>query len=119
MGKKEVSTFLTRSKKEHASRRKLLKQSFTEQPLRAAEPFMIKHIDRWNELLVDPTQIDQWSPTVNFANVADALVFDIMGDLSFGASFNIKEPGDNPLKSMPHSIVQASQLFYPVGFNPP
>ena len=107
----EQSTFLTTDKKEHARLRKLLNQVFTEQSLRAAEPFIIKHIDRWNELLVADSD---WSHPRNFAKLADALVFDIMGDLSFGADFRIKEPGDNSRKEIPHLMSQHLQFMYRV-----
>lgn len=91
--------------------RKLLNQVFTEQSLRAAEPFMVKHIDRWNELLVADSD---WSPPANFATLADALLFDIMGDLSFGADFGIKELGENPRKIMPYLLSQNLQFMYRV-----
>lgn len=112
--KNDVNTFTTRDRKAHAARRKMLNQSFTEQSLRASQPFMIKHVDRWNELLVAETDDDQWSKPANFADLSDMLVFDIMGDLCFGTSFDIKEPGKNPFKSIPHAIVQYMQFFYPV-----
>ena len=98
-------------KKEHTRLRKLLNQAFTEQSLRAAEPFMIKHIDRWNELLVAD---GDWSPPANFATLANALLFDIMGDLSFGADFGIKEPVENPRKMMPHLMSEHMQFMYRV-----
>jgi hypothetical protein len=113
--KNDINTFSTRDRTEHARRRKMLNQSFTEKSLRAAQPFMIKHIDRWNELLAaEDVDDDQWSKAMNFADVSDKLIFDIMGDLCFGASFNIKEPGENPLKAIPHAIVQYMEFLYPV-----
>jgi cytochrome P450 len=112
--KHDVNTFSTRDKKEHAKRRKMLNQSFTEKSLRAAQSFMIKHVDRWNALLVSDVDDDQWSEVMNFAEVSDKLVFDIMGDLCFGTSFDIKEPGDNPIKIIPHAVVQYMQFLYPV-----
>jgi cytochrome P450 len=117
--KNGTSTFSTRDRKKHAHRRKMLNQSFTDQSLRAAQPFIIKHVDRWNELLImHNTYKDEWSETMNFSDVSDTLVFDIMGDLCFGASFDIKEPGDNPFKSIPHATTQYLQFFYPVSSNP-
>lgn len=113
--KDDIDTFNTRNKKAHARLRKLLNQSFTEQSLRASQPFINKHVDRWNDLLVAEVAEDQWSNPMNFADVSDTLVFDIMGDLCFGTSFDIKEPGDNPFKSIPHVTVQYMQFFYPVG----
>jgi hypothetical protein len=112
--KYDVNTFNIRDKKEHAKRRKMLNQSFTEKSLRAAQPFMNKHIDRWNELLVSNVGDDQWSEVMNFAEVSDKLVFDIMGELCFGTSFDVKEPGENPFKVIPHAAIQYVQFLYPV-----
>lgn len=56
----------------------------------------------------------EWSASVDLGEKVDHLVFDIMGDLSFGKSFNIKEPGDNPLREVPHNIAQYLKFYYPV-----
>ncbi|KAI1475847.1 hypothetical protein F4774DRAFT_395527 [Daldinia eschscholtzii] len=48
----------------------------------------------------------------------DALIFDIIGDLSFGKSFNIKEPGANPFKTIPHGIVEYVCFCYPICRSP-
>ncbi|PVH97614.1 cytochrome P450 monooxygenase-like protein [Periconia macrospinosa] len=117
----DVNTFNTRNKKAHTLRRKMLNQSFTEKSLRASESFMIKHIDRWNELFVPESgasDAEGWGEVMNFADISDHFVFDVMGDLCFGASFNIKEPGDNPFRSIPHAIVQYMQFFYPLTRSP-
>ncbi|RDL39062.1 Benzoate 4-monooxygenase cytochrome P450 [Venustampulla echinocandica] len=116
--KDDVNTFTTRDKKVHARRRKMLNQSFTEPSLRASQPFIIKHVDRCDELLVAENDDGQWSKPVNFADLSDTLVFDIMGDLCFGTSFDIKEPGENPFKSIPHAVVQYMQFFYPLTRSP-
>ncbi|KUJ07888.1 benzoate 4-monooxygenase cytochrome P450 [Mollisia scopiformis] len=116
--KDDINTFNTRNKQAHSRRRKMLNQSFTEQSLRASQPFLIKHVDRWNELLVAETGDDQWSKPMNFADVSDTLVFDIMGDLCFGTSFDIKEREENPFKTMPHVVVQYMQFFYPLTRSP-
>ncbi|KAI1853895.1 hypothetical protein JX265_012580 [Neoarthrinium moseri] len=102
---------------EHAHRRKLLNVSFTEKSLRAATGFIIKHVDRWHALLVDESGSD-WSAPVDFAETVDTLVFDIMGDLCFGRSFNIKEPGENPLKVVPHNIAKYTQFQNPLARSP-
>ncbi|KAK4107230.1 cytochrome P450 [Canariomyces notabilis] len=46
------------------------------------------------------------------------LVFDIMGDLCFGRSFDIKEPGENPLKAVPHFIAEYMKFYYPMCRSP-
>ena len=94
----------------HAKRRKLLNLAFTSESLRASATFMQKHIDRWHELLIN----DDWSEPINFARSVDQLVFDILGDICFGKSFEIKEPGENPIKLVPHAVVKALSFIYPV-----
>jgi cytochrome P450 len=98
---------------EHARKRKLLNISFTEKSVRAASEFTIRHVDRWNHLLVKDYGTD-WSDAVNISVSVDRLVFDIMGDLCFGKSFDIKEPGENPLKTIPHDIAEYMRFYYPV-----
>ncbi|KAK7946211.1 benzoate 4-monooxygenase cytochrome P450 [Apiospora aurea] len=114
---------------EHAHKRRLLKTCFTEKSVRAASGFIIKHVDRWNEILAQMAEENHnssnnlsegekgWSPPINFSESVDSLVFDIMGDLSFGRSFDIKEPGsggDNPLKVIPHTIASYMRFYYPL-----
>jgi len=45
---------------------------------------------------------------------SDYLILDILTELSFGESFETKEPGENPKKTIPHSIVRYLKLMYPV-----
>ncbi|KAI2628559.1 benzoate 4-monooxygenase cytochrome P450 [Hypoxylon sp. NC1633] len=103
----------------HARKRKLLGLSFTDQSLRAASKFVINHIDRWNQIIAQ--EIDgfaDWSAPRDFTEIIDTLIFDIVGDLSFGRSFNIKEPGTNPLKAIPHSITEYLRFYYPICRSP-
>ncbi|KAK7973279.1 hypothetical protein PG988_007413 [Apiospora saccharicola] len=115
---------------EHAYRRKLLQTCFTEKSLRAASGFIVKHVDRWNEILAMSTEEESsssssgtekekgWSAPIDLSESIDTLVFDIMGDLAFGRSFDIKEPGDNPLKVIPHTIAQYMKFYYPLCRSP-
>ncbi|KAI0006422.1 benzoate 4-monooxygenase cytochrome P450 [Xylariaceae sp. FL0662B] len=102
---------------EHARKRKLLNLCFTDKSVRAASNFIIKHVDRWNHLLVEKNGVD-WSDPVDFSAEVDALVFDIMGDLCFGKSFDVKEPGENPLKAVPHNIMKFMQFNYLISRSP-
>lgn len=104
---------------DHARRRKLLNLSFTEKSLRAAAGFIVKHVDRWNELMLEENSSDtEWSAPIDLSQKIDTLVFDIMGDLSLGKSFDIKEPGDNPLRVIPHTIAEYMRFYYPVSLPP-
>lgn len=93
----------------------MLNTCFTEQSVTAVSAFVVEHIDRWHHTLLDEhDSTTEWSASVDLGEKIDHLVFDIMGDVSFGRSFNIKEPGDNPLREVPHNIIQYLKFYYPV-----
>jgi cytochrome P450 len=116
---RENTTLNTIDVAKHARKRKLLNLCFTEKSLRAASGFIIKHVDRWNELLViGEEEIGAWTAPVDLSERLDTLVFDIMGDLCFGRSFDIKEPGENPLKAVPHFIAEYMKFYYPMCRSP-
>jgi hypothetical protein len=113
--KHEKTTLNTIDVAEHAYKRKLLNLCFTEKSLRAASSFIVRNVDRWNQIMLEENDsTTEWSAPVDLTEKLDALTFDIMGDLSFGRSFDIKEPGDNPLKTIPENIVQYMRFYYPV-----
>lgn len=59
------------------------------------------------------------SGPIDLSESIGTLVFDIMGDLAFGRSFDIKEPGGyNPFKLVPHTIAQYMQFYYPLCRSP-
>lgn len=95
----------------HARKRKTLNTVFTDRSVRSAATFLLKHIDRWNELTVTG---HDWSEPINFTKWTNCLVFDILGDLCFGQSFETKEPGDNPFKDIPDVIISYMKLWNPV-----
>lgn len=110
---RDKTTLNTVDVSEHARKRKLLNLAFTDKTVRAASEFVITHVDRWNNLLVDGADSD-WSSPMDLTEKMDYLIFDIMGDLCFGKSFDIKEPGDNPLRAVPHNIAEYMKFYYPV-----
>ncbi|KAK8070551.1 cytochrome P450 [Apiospora hydei] len=107
----EANTLNTVDVAEHAHKRKLLKTCFTEKSVRAASEFITKHQSR-----LGGRRKGGWSAPINFSDSVDTLVFDIMGDLGFGRSFDIKEPGgaNNPLKVIPHTIASYMRFYYPL-----
>lgn len=110
----DVSTFNTGDVSIHRSKRRLLNLVFTEKSLRSAEEFIIRHVDRWNELLPGDTKIGEWSEPVNISDSTGFLAFDIMGDLSFGAQFETKEHKTNRFRAIPHTIHEYTKFTYPV-----
>ncbi|KAH7130094.1 cytochrome P450 monooxygenase-like protein [Dendryphion nanum] len=115
----DVNTLSCTDNKEHMRKRKLLNTTFTERSLRAAEPFMVAHIDRWNQLqLGTQKNDDEWSSTHDLSHSSASLFFDLLGDLAFGAQFNTKEPGPNKLKEIPHFMEKYMQFLYPIAKSP-
>ncbi len=100
-----MNTNTERDVAKHAKRRKILSKAFTDKTLKSTIPVMIKHIDRWNELLPgEKADTEGWPEPQNVATWADYLMFDMFNEICFGKSNEIKEPGPNKLKSMPHNV---------------
>ncbi|TVY68675.1 Cytochrome P450 monooxygenase apf7 [Lachnellula suecica] len=102
----------------HARKRRVLNSAFSEKAVRSAADFITTHVDRWNELLIDGNYGKEWTTPQNMADLTDYLIFDIMGDLCFGKSFDLKEPGENPFRHMPHTIAGYMQSVYPITQSP-
>ena len=91
----DINTLNTSDIAIHHKKRRILNTVFTEISIHAAGLIIYKHVDRWNELLLDGNGKD-WSQPKNLARRIDDLVFDILGDLCFGESFEAKKVGENP-----------------------
>jgi hypothetical protein len=112
---REKTTLNTIDPAEHAQRRKMLNTFFTDKSVAAVSVFIGQHIDRWHQILSEEhDSTTDWSASVDLGENMDHLAFDIMGDLSFERSFNTKAPGDNPLREVPHTIIQYLKFYYPV-----
>lgn len=60
----------------------------------------------------------EWATPKNLSGEwIDYFVFDILGDSCFGKSFGTIEPGDNPLRQIPHITGEYLQFMYPVSLN--
>ncbi|RDA94354.1 hypothetical protein CP533_3784 [Ophiocordyceps camponoti-saundersi (nom. inval.)] len=109
----DKTTLTTIDVAEHAKKRRLLSMCLTDNMVRAASSFVVKHVDRWNQLLEEEgDKVGGWSASVDFSHKVDALVLDVIGDLSLGRSFDIKEPGANPLKEVPHCLAAYLRFSY-------
>jgi hypothetical protein len=118
----EANTALTIDPQSHGRKRKILNQAFTEKSVKHAANFIVEHAERWIDLLsdtADAEETDGWTNSRNMSDWNDWLVFDILGDLCFGRSFDVKEPKPNPLRKIPHLVIQHVQLFYPVSSTSP
>ncbi|KAL8981373.1 MAG: hypothetical protein Q9205_003823 [Flavoplaca limonia] len=96
---------------EHARKRRILNAAFSDKALRMSEPYVIQHVDRWCQLLAEGAGHD-WSQPREMAEWSDYLVFDILGDLCYAKSFEMKEPGENPLRMMPKFMADYTELHF-------
>ncbi|KUJ12540.1 benzoate 4-monooxygenase cytochrome P450 [Mollisia scopiformis] len=102
----------------HAHKRRVLNAVFSETALRSAETFIISHVDRWVELLVEDNEPEVWTEPKDISPLINWLFFDILGDLCFGRSFESKEKQENPLKSIPHTTTMFFKGVYPFTKSP-
>ncbi|TGO46779.1 hypothetical protein BCON_0308g00090 [Botryotinia convoluta] len=102
----------------HMVLRKPLNSAFSEKSLRLSEPFIFKNVDRWIELMLDGKKTKdtaEWATPKNLGGEwVDYLVFDILGDLCFGKSFETIEPKENPLRQIPHMIGEYLQFIFQI-----
>ena len=96
-----VSTLTEVDKATHGRKKRLLTSAFTDNAIRSAETFIVQHVGRFCDLLSGD---EERQTPKNMADLADCLVFDIMCDLAFGKSFDVKESESNPLRSVPHTF---------------
>ncbi|KAH8672591.1 benzoate 4-monooxygenase cytochrome-like protein P450 [Tricladium varicosporioides] len=99
----------------HARKRRVVNTALSDLSVRSAEPFIIKHVDRLCEVLTLENQDGNWSEPKNATQFADCLFLDLMGDLCFGKSFEIKEPAENPLKDIPEQMSGYMTFLYVLG----
>lgn len=113
----DINALMTSDMELHARKRRLLNLAFTDHSVKAASPFIAKHVDRWNELLLESKEKgnDTWSTSRDVTTWAKYLVFDVLMDLCFGAVMNTKEPGENTYKTIPHVFDEFVSFNYPVG----
>ncbi|MCJ1396735.1 hypothetical protein MMC18_009627 [Xylographa bjoerkii] len=86
-------------KSKHAFQRKVLSAAFSDKAVCSAETFVVRKVDRWCDIITDSSR-DDWGPPKNMSEWAEYLVFDVLGDLTFGRNFKIKEPGANEFRGL-------------------
>jgi cytochrome P450 len=114
---KNENTLTLTDKMAYARKRRVLNSAFSEKAVRSAESFVINNIDRWNEILVDGSDGKEWTQPKNASEITNQLIFDIVGDLTFGKSFDLKEPGNGSFKNVPNTIMdflEFLKFMYPV-----
>jgi cytochrome P450 len=113
------TTWNATSKDIHARKRRVLTNCFSDKAIRNAEPYIHQNLDRWCGLLQD--EIDknggEWTQSLNMADWSNHLIFDILGDLCFGKSFDMKEPGSE-LRFAPELMATFLCVMHPVSTEP-
>lgn len=97
----------------HSRKRRVMNYAFSESALRSAEDFLHSNVDRWIELLGQLEKDGEWTKTLNMCEWVNWLVFDILGDLCFGKSFDMKEPNSD-MKHVPEMMISFLELIHPV-----
>ena len=87
---KYENTLNTTDVKIHARKKRALNALFSDKNVREAETFVVKHVKRWCELLLDGNDGKEWTEPKNISHLIDFLVFDIISELFFGKSFELK-----------------------------
>jgi hypothetical protein len=95
----------------HARKRRVLNHAFSERALRSAEPYVHSNVDRWLDLFEERGKGGKKS--FNMAHEINYLVFDILGDLCFGKSFEMKEPGSK-VTEIPEILAEFLTFMNPV-----
>ena len=108
----DINTLMTSNSTTNARKRKLLNLAFTDNSIKVAASFTISHIDRWHGLLKEQKAEDGWSKIRDISHEANYLLFDILGDLCFGADFRTKEPGENKYKKIPEAFDKFVRFNY-------
>lgn len=88
-----IDTLLTASKKDHARLRRVLDHAFSDRAFREQEPLVVGHVDKLIKGLHEQARA-QHSGKVNIVKWYTWMIFDIIGDLSFGQSFGCLETQD-------------------------
>ncbi|KAF1819203.1 cytochrome P450 [Dissoconium aciculare CBS 342.82] len=108
--KHAASTHSVIDKQMHARKRRVLSQAFSDAAIRAAEKYILVHVREFCEnlgggetkhlrdgrgVIVQGDGTATFRQPVNFADQANYLTFDTLGDLCFGKSFNMLLRPDN------------------------
>ncbi len=116
-----VSTLLATEKQQHAKKRRVMGQAFSDQALRGLEQYVLEHVQKLVDKIdgaVSESSADSkgWSATVDMRAWCNWLVFDIMGDLVFAKSFDTLGLAEN--RSAITLLTHASRRNYSIGAVP-
>lgn len=96
----------------HARKRRVMSHAFSEAALRGVEEYVLGHIRLFIQKLAgggDPGAPVTWTEPRNVAKWSTYLGFDVMGDLSFGRSFEMLEGTTQENRDAPMLLAQAAK----------
>ncbi|KAI9041924.1 cytochrome P450 [Aspergillus affinis] len=103
-----VSIFNATDKDVHARKKRVMSQAFSDQALRAMEPHIISSIREWCGAIGKDASSknksgasDRWTEPKDMAHWSACMVFDVLGEICFGRSFET-------------SIKEENQFFFPL-----
>jgi cytochrome P450 len=112
------STQSCMDKTEHAFRRRVVQQAFSERALRDQEGFVLNNVetfcDRMGKDGGKVSEKGEWSGNVNLGNWATWFSFDFISDISLGRSFGLL--ADEEKRYVPSCLMWTSQFLYYVRF---
>ncbi|KAK8180844.1 cytochrome P450 [Phyllosticta citribraziliensis] len=94
------NTVTARDRKEHARKRRVVSQGFSDAALKSYEPAIMRHVQNFLDVLplgLSPSSLsapidqDGWSKPQNMARWCDFLTFDIMAEVIFGMEYKLME----------------------------
>jgi cytochrome P450 len=113
----EINTWNATDNGMHARKRRVLNHVFSENALRSAEKFVIQHVTRWCQILGENAE-NEWSEPFDFGHEVESVICDIITDLCFGKSTEIKEPGESELKAVPTFLTDTSRFLFNIASSP-
>ncbi|UKZ81786.1 hypothetical protein TrVFT333_009559 [Trichoderma virens FT-333] len=109
-----VSTHTAIKRSVHARKRRVMSHAFSEAALKGVEEYVLAHIRLYIQKLAGGSS-GEWTEPRNVSKWSTYLGFDVMGDLSFGKSFNMLE-GDIPEnREAAHLLAQAAKRHNTTG----
>lgn len=86
------NTLTLTDKAQHAHRRRVISQAFSESSLRLFEPLQLSRIDRFCQVLRSHCSIgEKWTMPLDMAHQFDRLMFDVMTSVAFNADYRTME----------------------------
>jgi hypothetical protein len=83
----------------HAHLRRLISYALSDHALKESEEYAVSRIRAFCEYIGD-SQSGGWTKGRNMTDWANMLTVDILGELSFGASFGSLEAGESPIPQL-------------------